>query len=221
MDNPLKKTLTEQIYQILRDDILDLRIPQGEKLTLQTLKERFGVSHTPIREALTRLTEDGLVTHCTNVGVNVISLTEKDVRDIFQLSYDFDCLAIKYAMVSGSRERLLSLLRENVESCNRLLLEDKIDQWKVRSDGFHLAFHACSNNARLEEAAYKLRAQMTFIYNRCRIDTVSCKRIQEYHNAIFDCLKKGDMEGAFDKLRLHIFTDMDDAVSMMVDGKLV
>ena len=64
-----KSTLSEQIYQILRADILSRRIPLGEKLTLKNLKEQFGVSSTPIREALTRLTEEGLVNHYSNIGV--------------------------------------------------------------------------------------------------------------------------------------------------------
>ena len=56
----LKKTLSEQIYEILRNDILTQAIPCGSKLTLKILQERFQVSSTPIREALTRLTEEQL-----------------------------------------------------------------------------------------------------------------------------------------------------------------
>lgn len=51
----LKKTLSEQIYEILRNDIVTQAIPCGSKLTLKILQERFHVSSTPIREALTRL----------------------------------------------------------------------------------------------------------------------------------------------------------------------
>ena len=50
-----RNTLAEQIYDILRSDILTQKIPCGEKLTLSALKERFQVSTTPIRDALTRL----------------------------------------------------------------------------------------------------------------------------------------------------------------------
>ena len=50
-----KATLSEQIYTILKNDILDQSIPQGEKLTLKNLQERFATSSTPIRDALTRL----------------------------------------------------------------------------------------------------------------------------------------------------------------------
>ena len=70
-----KSTLSEQIYQILRNDILTQKIPCGEKLTLKLLQERFQVSSTPIREALTRLTQDQLVSYYSNVGIRVISFT--------------------------------------------------------------------------------------------------------------------------------------------------
>ena len=90
-----KQTLSEQIYLILRQDILTQEIKCGQRLTLQSLKERFNVSHTPIREALTRLLEDDLVTYYSNVGVTVIDLTADDVREIFQLSGDLDCLALR------------------------------------------------------------------------------------------------------------------------------
>ena len=78
-----KSTLSEQIYQILRNDILTQKIPCGEKLTLKLLQERFQVSSTPIREALTRLTQDQLVSYYSNVGVRVISFTADDLREIY------------------------------------------------------------------------------------------------------------------------------------------
>ena len=55
-------TLSEQIYRELYQDITEQRLRCGQKLTLKMLKERFQVSHTPIREALVRLSENGLVT---------------------------------------------------------------------------------------------------------------------------------------------------------------
>ncbi|MGN1033354.1 MAG: GntR family transcriptional regulator, partial [Intestinibacter sp.] len=56
MNSLNKSTLSEQIYQILKNDIITQEIKCGEKLTLKNLKERFQVSSTPIREALTKLT---------------------------------------------------------------------------------------------------------------------------------------------------------------------
>ena len=91
-----KITLSEQIYDELYHDITDQRLVCGQKLTLKVLKDRFNVSHTPIREALTRLSENGLVTYYSNCGVTVTEFTETDIREIFQFIGELDALAIQF-----------------------------------------------------------------------------------------------------------------------------
>ena len=131
-----KSTLSEQIYQILRSDILNQRIPLGTRLTLKNLKEQFGVSSTPIREALTRLTEEGLVNHYSNIGVNVISLTEKDLTELYQFMGDLDRLAILYSAEHPAQEQICRELEgvlsvtNAIESKGALLPED-IPEWKI------------------------------------------------------------------------------------------
>ena len=102
-----KTTLSEQIYQILKEDILTQRIPLGEKLTLKMLKERFEVSSTPIRDALTRLTEEGLVRYYSNIGVNVISPGRTDLQELYQFMGDLDALAILYSSRSKDLSEIL------------------------------------------------------------------------------------------------------------------
>lgn len=109
-----KSTLSQQIYQILRSDIITGRIAMGQKLTLKMLQERFGVSSTPIREALARLAEDELAIYYSNVGVNVISLTEQDLRELYSFMGDLDALAIRYASRSAQNGELCRKLEENV-----------------------------------------------------------------------------------------------------------
>ena len=134
-----KSTLSEQIYQILRSDILNQRIPLGTRLTLKNLKEQFGVSSTPIREALTRLTEEGLVNHYSNIGVNVISLTEKDLTELYQFMGDLDRLAILYSAEHPAQEQICRELEgvlsvtNAIESKGALLPED-IPEWIEHSD---------------------------------------------------------------------------------------
>ena len=111
-----KSTLSEQIYQILRNDILTQKIKCGEKLTLKVLQERFQVSSTPIREALTRLTQDQLVSYYSNIGINVISFTADDLREIYSFMGDLDGLAIRYASASPEQEKLLAEAKAILES---------------------------------------------------------------------------------------------------------
>ena len=108
-----KSTLSEQIYQILRNDILTQKIPCGEKLTLKVLQERFQVSSTPIREALTRLTQDQLVSYYSNVGVRVINFTADDLREIYTFMGDLDGL-LPLRIRKNYRQRSQRFWKRNV-----------------------------------------------------------------------------------------------------------
>ena len=151
-----KSTLSEQIYQILRNDILTQKIPCGEKLTLKLLQERFQVSSTLIREALTRLTQDQLVSYYSNVGIRVISFTADDLREIYTFMGDLDGLAIRYASASPDQEKLQAEVTEILEKECAAAKAADVQTWNRYSDEFHLVFYRYCNNSRLAEGAYLL-----------------------------------------------------------------
>ena len=168
-----KSTLSEQIYQILRSDILHQRIPLGEKLTLKNLQAQFEVSSTPIREALTRLTEDGLVRYYSNIGVNVIELSKQDLTELYQFMGDLDRLAILYSGNSPEHEQICKILEDNISHTLELeekaqqtpLSKEETEKWINYSDHFHLIFYDYCANSRLTLAAEKLRSQLTIFSN--------------------------------------------------------
>ena len=80
-------SLVDQVYEKIRDRIVSLKIPFGSKLNVSKLQEEYGVSSTPVREALNRLLNDGLIELENNVGARVIDITEEDVRQIQELSF--------------------------------------------------------------------------------------------------------------------------------------
>ena len=87
------KTIAEQIYMLIRSDILHHKLTGGERLTMKFLQERLGVSSSPIREALTRLQQDGLVEYQPNVGMRVTKFSAKDVNDIYAFMRELECAA--------------------------------------------------------------------------------------------------------------------------------
>lgn len=204
-----KSTLSEQIYQILRTDILSQRIPLGEKLTLKNLKEQFGVSSTPIREALTRLTEEGLVNHYSNIGVNVISLTERDLTELYQFMGDLDRLAILYSADHPDQERICRELEavisftNTIESRDTLLPED-IPQWIEHSDRFHLIFYDYCSNHRLALAAEKLRSQLTIFSNVYESEAQPQKQINRMHYRIYQAYRLKNYTEAGDLMKQHL-----------------
>ena len=204
-----KSTLSTQIYQILREDILTQAIPLGVKLTLKMLQERFQVSSTPIRDALTRLNEEGLVEYYSNVGVNVISLTREDLTELYQFMGDLDSLSIRYASSHPEQEPILKKLEENIAITGKikkqpLTSEEEISRWIECSDNFHLIFYDFCNNSRLKTAAERLRSQLTIFSNAYERQTQPQAEIFEEHEQIFLAYREGNYEKATALMRKHL-----------------
>ena len=207
-----KQTLSEQIYQILREDILTQNIESGQKLTLQSLKDRFEVSHTPIRDALTRLVEDDLVIYYSNVGIKVVKPTANDAREIFQLSGDLDCLALRYCMQGSHLGELSIEMSTIIDQSRQYLQEQKFDDWRELSDRFHLVFYQFADNSRLERAAEKLRAQITLLSNLYQIENQYIENIQKDHESVNFAIQNQDYEKALALLREHLDNDLSYAI---------
>ena len=81
-----KRSLVDQVYDRLRSDIISLRLPLGSRVNVNELQDSLGVSCTPIREAINRLQQEGLIAYENNVGARVLTLDAKDVEEITQLA---------------------------------------------------------------------------------------------------------------------------------------
>ena len=196
-----KQTLSEQIYEILRQDILTQKIKCGTKLTLKVLQERFEVSSTPIREALTRLSEEGLMFYYSNIGVRVLEFTSQDLREIFQFMGDLDALAVRYAAEHAKRDTLTDTLRENLEACKRETDTKKLLQL---SDEFHLLFYEYCDNSRLKNSAERMRSQLSVASYQYEQQTDNRSHIYEEHRAIFASFARGEAEEAAAKMKAHL-----------------
>ena len=199
-----KSTLSEQIYQILRNDILTQKIKCGEKLTLKVLQERFQVSSTPVREALTRLTQDQLVSYYSNIGVNVISFSPEDLREIYSFMGDLDGLAIRYSLQSPDREKLLAEAGSILEKGRTAAAEGDADTWNFCSDEFHLVFYRYCNNSRLTESAERLRSGISIFSNQYSRKNTIQAHIDDEHQAIFDACITGHTEKAVQLMKTHL-----------------
>lgn len=72
--NIVKKTLSDQIYDVLRKEIIQQNIPLGSKIVNRDLQQQFGVSSSPIRDAINKLYQDGLISSIDQTGAQVIDI---------------------------------------------------------------------------------------------------------------------------------------------------
>ncbi|MBQ1401485.1 MAG: GntR family transcriptional regulator, partial [Firmicutes bacterium] len=90
--------LSNNLYSMLQRDILMGKLKEGEKLTEQRLCDEYSVSRTPVREALRQLEINGLVENIPNRGSFVVGMSERDIRDIFDLRMVNEVQAVRWAI---------------------------------------------------------------------------------------------------------------------------
>ena len=95
------KTLSDCIFNQLRQDILDCVFKPGDKLLMSHLKERYEGGATPIREALCKLSSTGFVISEPQRGFTVAEASIEDLRDIYKTRSDIDTLTLGHAIDAG------------------------------------------------------------------------------------------------------------------------
>ena len=110
-----KTTLTDKIYQDIKDDILTKVFQPGEKLNIKELAREYQVSDTPVKQALQRLAEEKLVVNTPNKGMSVRALTPHELQDIFDMRLMMDTFFVKDIVTTlnynhGLRQQLIDCL---------------------------------------------------------------------------------------------------------------
>jgi GntR family transcriptional regulator, rspAB operon transcriptional repressor len=111
-----RRKVTDWVYEELKSAIVDLRLAPGDPLREATLAEQLGVSKTPIREALTRLEQEGLVETTSFKGAMVTGYSRQDLIEIYELRELLENAAARAAaesMSDADRDRLRRICRES------------------------------------------------------------------------------------------------------------
>jgi DNA-binding GntR family transcriptional regulator len=147
--------LSDQAVQALRDDILSCRLAPGAAVSEALLTERLGLGRAPIRAALARLAEEGLVQAVPRRGWMVSLVTVRDIHEVFDLRLILEPEAARRAAQSGDAGRLARL----DEVCKQGYLPDDPDSARhflSANREFHVAVAELSGNGRLSRQIGRL-----------------------------------------------------------------
>ena len=142
-------SLEEKVFFTLEEEILSGELKKGDSLAEIALSKRLGVSRTPIRGALHRLKEDGLVEIAPNKGAVVLGIDKNDLIDIYKVRNRLEGLASASAAKMISKEAL-SELRESVELSEFYINRGDTEKVKELDTTFHLLIYKASGNRQLE-----------------------------------------------------------------------
>ena len=118
--------LRDVVFNTLRQAILKGELKPGERLMEIALAERLGVSRTPIREAMRKLEQEGLVVMIPRRGAQVANITEKDLNDVLEVRIALENVAIEKACARMTEEEMrrlwLAARSLNIRSQREILL---------------------------------------------------------------------------------------------------
>lgn len=216
--NANSSTVSKRIYTAIRNDILNKTLVSGEKLTIKKLHEMYGVSSSPIREALFRLQQDGLIEYRSNAGMRVIEFTRQDLAEIYMLLTEFDVIALRAATTPTRRLSTLAALELCMERA-RASIEN--NYWNYYSDAFHSILYEEAQNGRLTDAARKIRIQSTIFSNQYEIKEENRREILKQHEDILNAIRENRLDRAEDLMRTHVGSSYAKALSILDEEEAV
>ena len=110
-----RRSLSEQVYDVLIHDIVTGQIALGDRLINRELQTRFGVSSTPIRDAINKLYQDGLIRELTNSGAQLIDFDQQYAEELNHFIMMLTCEALALASQSDQQAEIVRLLHEYQE----------------------------------------------------------------------------------------------------------
>jgi GntR family transcriptional regulator, carbon starvation induced regulator len=137
-----KETLSSRVSAQLRDDILRGQLAPGSKINLDRLRERFDISISPLREAVSRLAADGLVEFEDQRGYRVAPVSIENLVEITRLRAEFEVFALKASIENGDLEWESSIVRTQyvlAQTTRDRTDPDSIEAWETAHANFHLA----------------------------------------------------------------------------------
>lgn len=196
-------SLEERVYFQLEDEILTGKLARGTPLREISLAERLGVSRTPIRRALQRLSEDGLVKSTANRGCVVVGINEEDLIDIYRIRVRLEGLASGIAATRISPEGLATL-RESVELAEFYISKCDTEKLKELDSTFHETIYKETGNRLLFKTLTELHRKIK-AYRKLSLSVPGrlCESVAE-HREILRAIEASDAALADRLTSLHI-----------------
>src|SRR5215475_15104058 len=207
-------SIADVVYRRLRADIAHGVYRPGP-IRIRPIAQRFGVSATPVREALRRLEAEGLVTLRKNQIV-VNALSETELREIFAIRAELEAFALcTGAETIRNDPSLLAGLESDVQEMDRH--EHAPEEWRAANEAFHMRIYHAAGMPRLSSMIESLWVAVE-PYLRLYASTVgSFRAVQEQHRLILEGLRSGDEGTAAETLRKHL-RDTEEIVAEGING---
>ncbi len=212
-------------YELIRSAIVENRYTSGERLVEQRIAEEFGLSRTPVREALRRLEAEGLVVAQKNRGARVRPISATEVVDLYGLRMRLESYAAELAATRATDDEI-TLLGEAVETFGRIRVElgggphdiDGLRRLNTANQAIHRAIVDAARHDRLA-AMLGRTVDIPLVFRAFSIfGPDELERSDLFHRLICDAIRRRDGARAARLMGEHIQHGLDAVRDALDDG---
>jgi len=199
----MEQKRSDIIADQLEELIFDGTFVDGQRLDEVQLSERFTVSRTPVREALLRLAQSGLVEQFPRRGVFVRQPGPIELMEMFEVMAELEATCARFA-ASRISDAAIAELNETNERCNSAVGENDADGYYRENEKFHAILYKESGNSFLEQECLRLQRRLQpFRRTQLRLRG-RLKQSMREHEKIVSALIDGDGQDAAEAIRDHV-----------------
>ena len=198
-----RENQADRAYRELKRLVLDAALPAGAQLLELEAAARLGMSRTPVREAMIRLAQEGMIEIRPRHGMRVLPVSAHDMREIYQVLTGLEATAAALVARRGLDPAGIAAMRQAVRDMDRALDADDLPGWARADERFHTLLVGASGNRRLAALVGQLSDQA----HRARMSTLRLRpkptKSNRDHEALVEAIEKGDPARAHDIHHRH------------------
>lgn len=200
-----QKSSGEQAYAVLLSEIRAGRFAPGDRLREEDVGARLKLSRTPVREALRRLENDGIVEHRPRVGAVIRSLSHTEIVELYEMRFVLERTAAEMAAKHGASAEFdaLDALNDQIEADR-----DRPERGAAINQDFHRGLYLAGRNRFLLEAARALNNALLLLGPTTYTDPERIDVVVREHRALITALRSSDAETAGAAAQAHLQTSL-------------
>ncbi len=197
-----KRSLGQKAKELIRKMVLDGRFNEGERIVEDRIAAELGISRTPLREALHRLAQEGILEKRRTGGYMLRTLNPKEIEDAMNIRSMLEGFAASLAAERATNEQKQDL-HKNLQLFSKAQDAKDLASLVELNENFHILLRKSANSEILSQFLTGLDG----VIERLLRPIISDQEVQwsdADHSRVFSCIEKGDSEGANQAMQEHI-----------------
>lgn len=201
------KSMREKVYDVLKEMIIDGKIPQGQRIIETEYSRVFQISRTPIREALRMLELEGLVVSNSTGGVIVKKTTKEELIEIYKIRIALEGIILEEVIKKATEENI-KLIEEILIKTEKKLKENNLEEIFNLFSQFNITLYEIAKVPRVMSMINNINLYLKR-FRRLAIDE-NIRKIEAFndHVQILECIKNRDLTKALKINKKHLEKSM-------------